>query len=106
MKDNADAEPRVSWREAQEAIKLLLDLSLAEEDLSLLPTVPADPTREHKFVRAYENPRFVSGKGQPAVPTQVAQLPTTQGRQVAKARIELELDVNSGQIAVVSHKTS
>ena len=43
-------------------------MAVAEEDLSLLPVAVVDP----KFVRAYENPRFVPAKGGAPVLAQVA----------------------------------
>ena len=43
-------------------------MAVTEEDLSLLPVPVADP----KFVRAYENPRFVPAKGGAPVLAQVA----------------------------------
>ena len=43
-------------------------MAVAEEDLSLLPVAVVDP----KFVRAYENPRFVRNKGGAPVLAQVA----------------------------------
>ena len=52
-------------------------MAVAEEDLSLLPVVVVDP----KFVRAYENPRFVRAKGEAPVPAQVA-----PGGDIAKVR--------------------
>ena len=44
-------------------------MAVAEDDVALLPV---DPALEHKFTRAYENPRFVPEKGQAAVPAHVA----------------------------------
>ena len=63
-------------------------MAVAEEDLSLLPVAVVDP----KFVRAYENPRFVPKKGEAPVPAQVA-----PGGDIAKVRDDNRLPGDSKQ---------
>ena len=64
------------WK-AQPTVRTGTRMAVAEDDVALLPV---DPALEHKFTRAYENPRFVPGKGQAAVPAQVAPEKGAHGR--------------------------
>ena len=63
-------------------------MAVAEEDLSLLPVAVVDP----KFVRAYENPRFVPAKGGAPVLAQVA-----PGGDIATVRDDGRLPDDSKQ---------
>ena len=64
-------------------------MAVAEDDAALLPV---DPALEHKFTRAYENPRFVPVKGGAPVPAQVA-----PGGDIAKVRDDDRLPDDSFQ---------
>jgi hypothetical protein len=64
-------------------------MAVAEDDVALLPV---DPALEHKFTRAYENPRFVEAKGGAPVLAQVA-----PGGDIATVRDQGRLPDDSSQ---------